>query len=82
MRLRWYNPVIEDFEWRDLPETDEEALALLEPAPGSPGSPPCVEVYRDWRKLGATVSASLIRAGEAARYRDTESDSGEENSGQ
>ncbi len=79
MRLRWYNPVIEDFELRDLPDTDEEALALLEPAPGSP---PCVEVYRDWRKLGATVPASLIRAGEAARYRDTESDSGEENSGQ
>jgi len=79
MRLRWYNSVIEDFEWRDLPETDEEALALLEPALGSG---PCVEVYRDWRKLGATVSASLIRAGEAARYRDTESDSGEEKSGQ
>ncbi len=64
MWLRWYNPVIGTFEWRDLPETDEEALALLEPGPGS-GS--CVEVYRDWRRLGANVPASLIRAGEAAR---------------
>lgn len=62
MRLRWYNPAIGAFEWRDLPETDEEALALLEPGPGS-----CVEVYRDWRGLGANVTASLIRAGEAAR---------------
>ena len=64
MRLRWYNPAMGAFEWRDLPETDEEALALLEPVLGA-GS--CVEVYRDWRRLGASVSAALVRAGEAAR---------------
>ncbi len=76
MRLRWYNPAITDFEWRELPETDEEALTLLERAPG-PG--PCVEVYWDWRRLGATVSASLIRAGEAAKDSGTENHGGEEN---
>ncbi|MEJ7872181.1 MAG: hypothetical protein WKF67_07960 [Rubrobacteraceae bacterium] len=76
MRLRWYNPAIRHFEWRELPETDEEALALLE---WVPGSQPCVEVYRDWRKLGATVSASLIRAGEVARDSGTENHGGEEN---
>ena len=64
MRLRWYNPAIGAFEWRDLPETDEEALALLDTGPGLRS---CVEVYRDWRKLGASVSAALIRAGESAR---------------
>lgn len=68
MRLRWYNPAIMDFEWRDLPETDEEALALLERVPRRS----CVKVYRHWRMLGATVSESLIRAGEEARDRDTE----------
>ena len=76
--MRWYNPAIRDFEWRDLPETDEEALALLERAPGTR---PCVEVYRDWRGLGATVPEALIRAGEAARDRGTENHSSEKNSG-
>ncbi len=64
MRMRWYNPALGCFEWRDLPEDDDEALALLE---GEPGSRPYVEVYREWRKLGATVVVSLMRTGEAAR---------------
>ena len=65
MRIRWYNPVVGTFEWREAPETDEEALTLLE---GSPEPRVCLDTYREWRKLGATVVASLIRAGEAARY--------------
>lgn len=64
MRIRWYNPVLGAFEWRVAPETDEEALTLLE---GSPEPRICVDAYREWRKLRATVVASLIRAGEAAR---------------
>ena len=63
-RIRWYNPALEDFEWREVPESDEEALSLLE---GSPYSPTCKETYREWRKLGASITAALIRAGEAAR---------------
>ena len=73
MRIRWYNPVLGDFEWREAPETDEEALTLLE---GSPEPQVCVAAYREWRKLGATVLASLIRAGEAARDASYPSDEG------
>ena len=40
------------------------ALALLE------GHPVTETVYRQWRELGASVTASLIRAGEAAKERD------------
>ena len=29
-QIRWYNPTLEDFEWRALPTTDEQALSLLE----------------------------------------------------
>lgn len=63
-RMRWYNPRIEDFEWRQAPESDEEALSLLE---GSPHTPNCTRTYREWRELGASVVAALIRAGEAAK---------------
>jgi hypothetical protein len=28
--MRWYNPKLEDFEWREVPKTNEEALSLLE----------------------------------------------------
>ena len=28
--MRWYNPKLEDFEWREVPASDEEALTLLE----------------------------------------------------
>ena len=57
-------PALGDFEWREAPVSDEDALSLLE---GSSGGLSCVEVYWEWRKLGATVMASLIRAGETAR---------------
>jgi hypothetical protein len=62
-RIRWYNPMLNTFEWREVPESDEEALSLLE---GSPYSPICTQTYREWRYLGATIAAALIRAGEAA----------------
>ena len=33
-RMRWYNPASGEFEYREIPGSDEEALRLLE------GSPP------------------------------------------
>ena len=64
--MRWYNPKLKDFEWREVPTSDEEALALLE---GYPGSQAHKEVYREWRALGAGIMTALMRAGEAARER-------------
>lgn len=65
--MRWYNPSLGRFEWREMPEDDEGALSLLG---GSPQARPCAAVYREWRGLGASVAASLIRAGEAAKAAD------------
>jgi hypothetical protein len=62
--IRWYNPKLEDFEWRDVPPTDEQAFEELD---GSPYSPTCTQTYREWRELGASIAAALIRAGEAAK---------------
>jgi hypothetical protein len=62
--IRWYNPRLNAFEWREVPESDEEALSLLE---GSAYSPIGTETYREWRNLGATIAQALIRAGEAAK---------------
>jgi hypothetical protein len=62
-RIRWYNPRLNTFEWREAPESDEEALSLLE---GSSYSPICTQTYGEWRNLGATIAEALIRAGEAA----------------
>ena len=67
MQMRWYNPSLRGFEWRNSPEGDKEALAILDE---SVRSQPYVEVYWRWRNLGATVMASLIRAGEAAKEAD------------
>ena len=64
--MRWYNPKLKDFEWRDIPTSDKEALTLLESYPGSQAH---AEVYREWRGLGASIMTALIRAGEAARKR-------------
>jgi hypothetical protein len=64
--MRWYNPKLEDFEWREVPQTEEQALELLEE--GSPRSSAAgAETYRQWRELGASIQAALIRAGEAAK---------------
>jgi hypothetical protein len=66
-RIRWYNPKLEDFEWRTVPRSDEEVLNLLY---GCPYSQTCKETYGEWRKLGATITVALIRAGEAALRRE------------
>jgi hypothetical protein len=63
-RIRWYNPKLENFEWREVPESDEETLSLLE---GSSYTPICTETYRQWRELGSSITVALIRAGEAAK---------------
>ena len=62
--MRWYNPSFGDFEYREVPESDEEALSALE---GSSFTPSCTQTYRQWRDLGAGIMVALIRAGEAAR---------------
>jgi hypothetical protein len=64
--MRWYNPTLGGFEWREVPESDEEALSALE---GSPFTASCTQTYREWRDLGVGIMAALIRAGEAARDR-------------
>ncbi len=64
--MRWYNPKLEDFEWREVPTSDKEALTLLESYPSSQAH---AEAYREWRGFGASIMAALIRAGEAARER-------------
>jgi hypothetical protein len=63
-QMRWYNPKLEDFEWREIPKTDEEALSLLE---GFPDCERYAGIYREWRSLGAPITAALIRGGDAAR---------------
>jgi hypothetical protein len=63
-RMRWYNPALGGFEWREVPSSDEDALSLLE---GYPGSEAYAKVYTEWRVLGAAIRAALIRAGEAAK---------------
>ena len=63
-RMRWYNPTLEDYEWREVPRSDNEALQLLE---GSPHTATCIDTYQEWRKLGASIAAALIRAGEAVK---------------
>jgi hypothetical protein len=62
--MRWYNPNLDGFEWREVPTTDEQALEVLD---GSPLFPACAEAYHEWRQLGASIRAALIRAGEAAQ---------------
>lgn len=66
--MRWYNPSLGDFEWLEMPTRDAEALKLLE---GAPDRYKCVEVYQEWRGLGASVMVALIRTGEAAREHQT-----------
>jgi hypothetical protein len=63
-QMRWYNPNLDGFEWREVPPTDGQALEVLD---GSPLFPACAEAYHEWRQLGASIRAALIRAGEAAQ---------------
>ena len=64
-RMRWYNPRTRGFEWRSVPGSDEEALVLLESSPGE--QTVAGRTYREWRWLGASIMAALIRAGEAVQ---------------
>ena len=63
-QMRWFNPGLQDFEWRKVPQTDEEALKLLE---GAPYASKCTQTYQEWRNLGAPIAAALMRVGEAAK---------------
>jgi hypothetical protein len=62
-RIRWYNPKNGSFEWREVPNSDEEALSLLG---SSSYTQSCTETYLYWRKLDASITAALLRAGEQA----------------
>jgi hypothetical protein len=62
-RIRWYNPKGGNFEWREVPKTDEDALSLLG---SSPYTRHCSDTYLYWRQLDATITAALLRAGEQA----------------
>jgi hypothetical protein len=33
--MRWYNPWLESFEWREVPDTDEEVLSLFDGCAGA-----------------------------------------------
>jgi hypothetical protein len=65
--MRWYNPKLEYFEWRGIPESDEVALRLLH---GCPDGESYTAVYHEWRELGASIHVALIRAGEATEVRE------------
>jgi hypothetical protein len=52
-----------------VPNTDEEALSLLD---GYTRAEAHAAVYEEWRRLGAGIMSALIRAGEAAEEVDGE----------
>ena len=62
-RMRWYNPKSGSFEWREVPKSDEDALSLLSSFPHTQS---CTDTYWYWRKLDASITAALMRAGEQA----------------
>jgi hypothetical protein len=62
--MRWYNPQLGAFEWREVPKTDEQALSLLD---GYTRAEAHQAVYEEWRQLGADIMSALIRAGETAK---------------
>ena len=62
-RMRWYHPKDRTFEWRVVPKSDKDALSLLR---SSSYSQSCTDTYLYWRKLDATITAALLRAGEQA----------------
>ena len=50
--MRWYNPKGGSFEWREVPKSEEEALALLS---DSSYRPSATDTYRYWRRLGVNA---------------------------
>ena len=71
--MRWNNPKLRGYEWREVPQTDEQAIEALA---GSPYSAQAAETYRVWREMGAPIEAALIRAGEAAESERRADDAG------
>lgn len=65
-KMRWYNPKLGAYEWREVPPSDEEALELLDHYPGCERY---ADIYRGWREAGACIMAALIRAGESLEFR-------------
>jgi hypothetical protein len=62
--IRWYNPKLANFEWREVPHSDEEASELLD---GYPVCAPYAVVYGEWRNLGSSITTALIRAAKEDR---------------
>lgn len=60
--MRWHNPKLGHYEWREVPLSDEEALELLDHYPGCESY---AKIYRGWREAGAGIMAALIRSGES-----------------
>lgn len=52
--MRWYNPTLETFEWREVSHSDEEALSVLD---GSPYTPPAC----GYTESGAVWARALWR---------------------
>lgn len=61
-KMRWYNPKLSTYEWRKVPPSDEDALELLSYFPGCEHY---ARIYGEWRDVGASIMAALIRAGES-----------------
>jgi hypothetical protein len=49
-RIRWYNPNLGGFEWREAPQSDEEALSLVEGSPHTPTSHRLTESGAPWER--------------------------------
>jgi hypothetical protein len=67
-RMRWYNPRLEDFEWREVPKNEQEALSLLD------GSfvPQHVRLFiASGGSWGASITVALIRARQLGKKRST-----------
>ena len=62
-RIRWYNSKEGTFEWRVVPKSDEDALSLLR---SSSYTQSCTDTYQYRRRLEASITAALLRAGEQA----------------
>ena len=61
--IRWYNPTLKHFEWREVPPADEQALEMLD---GSSHSQTCTRTSASGAGWNLHRT-SLMRAGEAAK---------------
>jgi hypothetical protein len=67
--MHWYNPRIRSEEDRPAPETDEEAIRLLE---GDLNSGAFISEYERLRGSGMTVEQAMIYVGRHFRLRHLE----------